>query len=156
MTCIPIVSNRMYWRLIIEGEPVAKMAPHSRLVKTKGGKEFVTHYTPKKNRQYETAVRDGAAVAWAKAPLVDVQITLLATFYRVVPDSFSKIKRQLALDDVIRPTTKPDYDNLLKSLCDGIKGVVFHDDNLIVEATAIKRYALRPYTDVAIAWTPNV
>jgi Holliday junction resolvase RusA-like endonuclease len=76
----------------------------------------------------------GAAAmdALAGRPPLDapVEIALHAEF--AVPPSWPQRKQQLALDDNIRPTTRPDLDNVLKNWLDGLSGVSFEDDALIV------------------------
>ena len=38
-------------------------------------------------------------------------------------------------------TKKPDFDNLAKSTCDALNGLLWHDDSLICKATIIKTIA---------------
>lgn len=52
--------------------------------------------------------------------------------YLPIPKSFSKKKRALALAGELRPTVKPDLDNLLKHLKDVCKGVFWQDDKQVI------------------------
>jgi Holliday junction resolvase RusA-like endonuclease len=52
--------------------------------------------------------------------------------YLPIPKSFSKKKKAQALANELRPTTKPDLDNLIKHLKDVCKGIFWEDDKQIV------------------------
>jgi Holliday junction resolvase RusA-like endonuclease len=61
--------------------------------------------------------------------------------YVTPPVSWSKKKRTAALDGVIRPTTKPDIDNVIKGIFDAINDIVFLDDKQVVSLLVSKLYA---------------
>ena len=42
---------------------------------------------------------------------------------------------------MIRPTVKPDCDNLAKSILDSLNGLAYHDDKQVVELVVKKYYA---------------
>lgn len=71
-------------------------------------------------------------------------------FYIQIPKSFSKKKREQALDSLILPTTQIDVDNCVKYLLDCLKGIVFEDDKLVVDLFASKRYAIHGHTVVRV------
>lgn len=51
------------------------------------------------------------------------------------------------------PTTKPDLDNLLKTVLDALNNTAFDDDGQVLSISAVKRYALaneRPYTEIEL------
>ena len=62
------------------------------------------------------------------------------TFYLGIPVSWTKEKRMLAAQDKIRPTGRPDVDNLVKSVTDAVLGLLWVDDSIITDLTARKRY----------------
>ncbi|MDR1647770.1 MAG: RusA family crossover junction endodeoxyribonuclease, partial [Zoogloeaceae bacterium] len=68
------------------------------------------------------------------------------------PASWSKKKRGAALGNprAILPAKRPDLDNVVKSVCDAMNGVVFRDDAQIVRLTAEKIYAECPCVRVQI------
>ena len=66
-----------------------------------------------------------------------------------IPKSWSKTKQQDALMHRVRPTTKPDADNVLKQL-DALNEVCWRDDSQIVEATVRKFYSDRPRLVITI------
>ena len=57
-----------------------------------------------------------------------------------VPASWSKARQAMALTGNIKPGKKPDLDNIAKSWADGMNGVVYRDDALIVRAVLEKTY----------------
>jgi Holliday junction resolvase RusA-like endonuclease len=68
-----------------------------------------------------------------------------------VPASWSRAKRLQALTGAIRPAKKPDADNVVKAICDGINGVVWHDDVQAVEGQWTKVYGDKPMLRVMVA-----
>ena len=48
------------------------------------------------------------------------------------------------------PTKKPDLDNVLKAVLDGLNGIAFVDDSQVVAITVRKKYTLTPSVAVAI------
>ena len=71
-------------------------------------------------------------------------------FYRPVQASISKKERARRLSGVYRPTVKPDLSNYIKALEDGLNGIIWVDDNLIVSLQADKFYSERPHLVVEI------
>ena len=115
----------------IKGECIAKGRPRF----TKSGRA----YTPQKTKQYERLVRT-VIVAQRLKPL-DGPLQVEITVYRKIPQSFSKKKRAEAIAGVVLPVTKPDIDNYVKSLLDASNGLLFPDDNAVVDLRARKVYA---------------
>lgn len=102
-------------------------------------------YTPEKTKAYEEAVRL-IARARIKEPLTNA-IRLTVTFYLPIPKSWSEAKKRLARAGQIRPTTKPDIDNLEKALMDALNGGIgYSDDKLIVEKHSYEYYSDTPKT----------
>ncbi len=72
-------------------------------------------------------------------------VRLTCVIYRAVPKSWSRRKRADAITDKIRPTTKPDLDNLIKGIKDALSGVWYKDDSQVVEYGKVgKWYAEEP------------
>lgn len=65
-------------------------------------------------------------------------------FYRPVQASLSQKERARRLSGVHRPTVKPDLSNYIKALEDGLNGIIWIDDNRIVQIVAEKKYSDRP------------
>jgi Holliday junction resolvase RusA-like endonuclease len=84
------------------------------------------------------------------ATLLDepLQLELLAEM--PIPASWSKKKRNAAILGIVRPTGRPDLDNVYKLMADAFNGVVFRDDALIVTMRCRKIYGLQPKLVVTI------
>lgn len=144
----------MQFAFIVHGDPVAKGRPKFRSITTKAGHTFGSAYTPAKTRKYEAIIRETAIQRWNGQPVLkDIALFVLARFYRAVPSSWSKRKQADALAGVIRPITKPDSDNLFKSVTDALNGVIYHDDAQIVDQQCSKFYAVEPRVEIVINWT---
>ena len=134
----------------ISHSPVAKGRPRF----TRAGRA----YTPKKTKDYEEFVRAYLAsqIRSKDFPLnKGYRVALNLTFYLPIPKSFSKKKRQAAIDEEIMPVTRPDVDNYIKVIVDGMNGIIFEDDSQVVCIHAHKRYSDAPRTDVLLEWKPN-
>lgn len=130
----------------IYGEPQGKGRPR---FSTYGGK--VTTRTPDKTVLYENLVvteyRSQSGKRFPDGAMLDVRIIA----YYGIPKSASKKKRQAMLDKKIRPTKKPDFDNIGKVICDSLNGIAYHDDAQIVDSQVRKFYSDTPRVVVSIA-----
>lgn len=133
-------------KFIILGEPNGKGRPK---FDTRG--PYVRAVTPKKTANYEALVKmeyqaqcDGFMFSR------DAALGMLVTAYKPIPKSTSKKKRVLMLGDIIRPTKKPDWDNVGKIVCDALNKIAFCDDTQIVDGRVIKCYAEQPRVEVEI------
>jgi Holliday junction resolvase RusA-like endonuclease len=77
-------------------------------------------------------------------------LTLAVTVYSAVPASWARKRQRAALAGLLRPTGRPDCDNLLKTICDGLNGVLWGDDAQVVDAWVSKRFAATAYTTVVV------
>lgn len=71
-------------------------------------------------------------------------------FYRPVQASLSRKERDRRLSGVHRPTVKPDLSNYIKALEDGLNGIIWIDDNRIVQIVAEKKYSDRPHIVIEV------
>lgn len=55
------------------------------------------------------------------------------------------------LNGLIRPTKKPDMDNVVKVIADSLNQLAYRDDTQIVDCQCRKFYSDRPRVDVVIA-----
>jgi Holliday junction resolvase RusA-like endonuclease len=141
------------FRLVIPGEPVAKARPKLGTVPIGGGKFRATAFTPTKTRRYEDVIRNVVAPQWSgRKLLAEVPITIVVDVYKGIPSSWPKKRQQAARANVLRPISKPDWDNYGKSVVDGMNGVVYLDDALIVDAHVRKWYADEPRVEVTLRW----
>jgi Holliday junction resolvase RusA-like endonuclease len=129
----------------IPGCPVAK----GRARAFKRG-NYIAHYTPEKTVNYENLVKMVAMQDMKGKQLISGPISMVISLFFQIPESWSNKKRLSALNGTVRPTVKPDLDNCVKSLCDAINGIVWHDDKQVVEVTVKKFYSDRPRANVSI------
>lgn len=129
----------------VPGVPVAKGRPR---VTIRGGRPRA--YTPEKTEKYENLVRLAFREEFPDAEPAAGPIILEFRAYFPVPKSFSKKKKQLALQGVLQKTTKPDLDNIQKAIQDGLNGVAFADDSQIFRYVATKNYSETPRVDIKI------
>lgn len=130
----------------IPGKPFGKQRPR---VVNRG--KFSTAYTPKNTVQYENLVKlyyEQAAHGemFPEDAMLDVRIF---AFYEI-PKSTSKKRRADMLANKIRPTKKPDFDNIGKIICDSLNLVAYHDDSSVVDAQVRKFYSEQPRVVVSI------
>ena len=111
---------------------IGKVGPHARM------------FTPAKTVSYESLVSHAAHQAMGGGALIDQAVHVFMLITCQVPASWSKKKQASALLQQIRPTTKPDIDNVEKAIFDGCNGVVWRDDVCVVAVTKEKRYGATP------------
>lgn len=115
--------------ITVKGDPVGKGRPRF----TKQGRT----YTPKKTKEYETRVR----LAWIEAggPYLDGNIDVHINAYFKMPSGWSR-KKMTEMEG--KPCgKKPDADNILKSILDGLQGAAFEDDKQVTYCTVAKYWS---------------
>lgn len=130
----------------VPGKPFGKQRP-----KFSRAGQYVKTYTPDETTSYENWVRlmySNAAKGkmFPDGAMLDVRIIA----YYEVPKSVSKKKRKEMLEHRVRPTKKPDWDNIGKIICDSLNLVAYHDDSAVVDAQVRKFYSENPRVDVTI------
>lgn len=70
-------------------------------------------------------------------------------FYKI-PKSVSKTKRAAMLNGELVPMKKPDIDNVIKIVLDGLQGIAFKDDKVIANVYGRKLYSTIPRVEVKI------
>lgn len=135
-------------KIVVLGNPVSQLRP---ILSTKGANK-VTVIDPPKTRKFKEKVAVTAkkylGVGWE---LLDVPLQVRIDFYREIPKSWSKKKTEQAVNGEILPRSKPDVDNYIKAVLDGLTGVAWKDDNIIIEITGRKHYSKVPRTEVRIS-----
>ena len=146
--------NRMvdeFYDFEIPGEPVAKARPR---MSSRNGVNRV--YTPSKSVNFEQLVGFAFASKYknhipTKKP-VKIKIMCFYSFpNRLTKKKEDTIKWFMVDNDMPYPRAKkPDVDNLIKSVLDGLNSIAFEDDKQVFEITAGKYYGHRPRTVVEI------
>ncbi|EGT4600790.1 RusA family crossover junction endodeoxyribonuclease [Clostridioides difficile] len=125
----------------IDGEPVGKERPRMNSITKRT-------YTPNKTRDYEELIR------WLYQSKVKyyfegyIKMTLRC-YYSIAKSNSKKIKEQKR-NNVLRPSKKPDIDNVIKVVADSLNGIAYKDDTQIVEVVASKYYSDKPRVEVMI------
>lgn len=130
-------------RFVIPGEPTGKGRP--RFVRSG------VPYTPEKTAMYENlvSVEYQAQSGGFKFP-DDAMLDMRVLAYFSIPKSKSRKQQNLMRQGVIRPTKKPDMDNVIKVLADALNHVAYRDDTQIVDCQVRKFYADEPRVEVLI------
>jgi Holliday junction resolvase RusA-like endonuclease len=130
--------------IIVElpGEPEGRKQPQPRIA-WKDGRQIVLIHPASETRKYQKALAWQAKAAMRGRPLLTGPVALTVTAVMGVPKSWSKRDRDAALTGVIRPTGKPDWDNVGKQ-ADAFKDVVWVDDAIVVDCHVVKVYGENP------------
>lgn len=134
---------------VVPGEAIGKGRP--RVGKVGGHARL---FTPKKTANYESLIAVAAQHAMAGRELIPGPVMIELRIVVAVAQSWSKKKAAAALAGTVMPTKKPDADNVLKAICDGINGIVFKDDVQVVNVSLSKRFGSTP--GVAVRVVPLV
>lgn len=133
----------MQVEFVVPGEPFGKQRPrHSRA--------SGTTYTPKETKLHEQLVqwayRRESAYKFPEGS--QLRITIFAVMG--IPKSTPKYRRADMISGKIRPTKKPDWDNIGKLVCDALNGVAYDDDKCVCDARVIKFYDEEPHLRVRL------
>lgn len=130
------------------GAPVGKGRP--RFVRTFRGGRAVT---PEKTRKYELEVRNEyikqSNYYFSEEKMLKMEIDA----YFEIPKSTSKKKKDLMLKNILRPTKKPDMDNIIKIIADALNKIAYYDDKQIIECSIRKYYSYKPRVEIDICET---
>lgn len=126
----------------IPGEPQGK-------ARARTGKGFA--YTPEKTVNYEALIKQIFQYEANKGRSYDPTekaIEMLIVAFYGIPKSTSKTNRTLMYATRLRPTKKPDVDNIAKIVCDALNKIAYRDDTQVVKLTVEKYYANNPRVEV--------
>lgn len=126
----------------VPGDPVAKGRPRF----TRTGRS----YTPGKTKKFENLVRLAYSLQQPDRDPAEGPIELTVRAYFSIPKSWSKKKQAEAATEQMKKISKPDLDNCLKAVQDGLNGVAWKDDAQVADTHTSKRYSTRPRVDIII------
>jgi len=128
-------------RFEVLGPPQGKSRPR---VCFKAGRAWA--YTPKDTRDYEAKIKKAAR--GGKKLSGNVWMRISAVF--PIPKSATKSKREEMLSGRVRPTKKPDMDNIIKTIMDALNGIAYEDDKQVCEIHVEKIYGEIPKVMVEV------
>lgn len=136
-----------YVRFSVLGEPKGKGRPRF----TKNGHT----YTPEVTVNYETLVaceyrRQCGEKRFGDDAMIGMRIVACYS----IPKSTPLKRKRAMLDGLIRPTKKPDNDNIVKIVEDALNNVAYRDDKNVVDCIVQKYYSEQPKITVEI-WNAN-
>ncbi|MCB7127980.1 MAG: RusA family crossover junction endodeoxyribonuclease [Candidatus Brocadiales bacterium] len=126
--------------VFIPGPPVAQQRPG--VARKKGGK-FSHLYEQEASRAYKGTISLIAKTSYVGPPYSG-PVVLIIEVRRPIPVKWSKKKKEDALNQLIRPTSKPDLTNYEVLAENALTGIVYHDDAQVVDKFTRKVYAQEP------------
>lgn len=124
---------------IINITPVAKGRPRFGNGRT---------YTPQKTREAEECIGIIARGLYKGEPYAGA-VRMDVTFYMPIPQSYSQKKKKELVGEF--HTKKPDADNLVKTVCDSLNGIVISNDSQIADLRVKKMYGTIPHIEVQVS-----
>ena len=100
-------------------------------------------YTPKRCRDYKTAVTIAAKAAMVGKKPLEGAVSCRIELYFNVPKSYACGKHLAARHNVIKPTGRNtgDADNHAKAVLDALKGICWADDSQVTRLVVFKRFS---------------
>lgn len=129
----------------VDGQPKGKGRP-----RFKRAGSFISTYTDPKTREYESIVAARARVAMGETLPLLSPLSVSMCFRLPMPKATPKKRVASLLDGSVRPSKRPDLDNLNKSVMDALNGIVYRDDCQVVTLNSTKVYAQTPGVDICI------
>ena len=107
-------------------------------------------YTPTKTKNYEYSLRQWFCMNYPNFKPIESRVKVTIIAYFEIPKSTSKKKEAEMLNGNISPTKKPDADNIIKIVLDGMNKFAFKDDTQVTKLEIEKKYDVNPRIYVKI------
>lgn len=134
----------MQIKFTVLGEPQGKARP-------KFNRKTKTAYTPGKTVNYENLIRTEYLRQCPGQRFADKEpLAMHIWAYYTIPASASKGRQQAMEAGEIRPTKKPDADNIIKVVADALNKLAYRDDADLVLVELEKFYGRQPRIEVEI------
>lgn len=104
---------------------------------------FVRTYQPAEDARRENLIALAYLRVTGDALPYDGPVMLSVESRFIPPSSWSGKRRAAAIAGMVYKTSKPDVDNILKSVKDGLNGIAYVDDAQVVNVSAGKGYGVR-------------
>lgn len=135
--------NKVYATFTVPGVPIPKARPRINTTSHRA-------YTPVKTKKFEELVRFEYLRSNEKKTEVGA-VVLGVLFKMPIPVKTKKADVKKMMNGKLLPIKRPDLDNLVKSILDGLNGVAYLDDNQVIEINAKKIYSETPETVVTLS-----
>ena len=109
-----------------------------------------SRYTPEQTKNYENWVKLSFINQYPNFKPLENELEVSIKAYFEIPKSVSKKKREQMLNGNIRPTIKPDLDNIAKSILDALNKLAYVDDKQIVFLEVEKFYDESPRVELMV------
>ena len=129
-------------RIEVPGDPVGKARPRF----TRTGR----CYNTKKTKEFETRVANAFLNSGAKQFSESEPLRIDIVAEMPIPKSTTKKVLRAIEDGTVKHLKKPDIDNIVKAVLDGLNGIAFPDDKQIIMLSAFKKYSKEPKTIICI------
>jgi Holliday junction resolvase RusA-like endonuclease len=137
-------------RLVIPREAWTVTARGDRFMSEASTKKiFIQQYPDPDTEAHEAVLAEIAGLYMRGKTPTEKPVALLVHAFVRIPESWPRRDREAALSGVIRPASRPDWDNYGK-ITDALNGVVWKDDSQVVDGRSIKRYSDRPALRIEI------
>lgn len=107
-------------------------------------------YTPAKTVAYEGLIALAGQQAMNGRGLLEKPVYLTVNAFFPIPASWSKKRKDAAASSLAWHSSKPDGDNILKAVGDGLNGIVWKDDSQIAFSKVTKQYDPTPRVEIMI------
>lgn len=108
-------------------------------------------YEDKTSKAYKEKIAWCAIEAGAdRNNLIAGAVLLNIAVYCPIPPTWTRQKRKDAAEGKVHMISRPDLDNVLKSIQDALSGIVYVDDRQVVDIRISKRYSDNPRVVVNI------
>lgn len=132
----------MIYRLTVEGKPIPKARPRM--------SGYGHAYTPQRTKGRENVI----AFAWIQKfgfTKTERPVRLSVKYTFTVPKSWSKARRDEAMQREVPHTGRPDLDNLNKAVLDALNGIAYVDDSqVVVYGNMSKVYGAEDKTEIEV------
>ena len=133
--------------IVIPGPPVAKARARISYRSSLGKYVGVT---PAKTREAEGEVGWLAREAMQGSEPMTGAVCVEMAIYYPIPKSWPKKRQEDARSKRLRPTVRPDIDNIAKLFKDAVNGILWKDDSQVVDLHVRKWYSDSPRTEVKV------
>lgn len=101
-----------------------------------------TIYTPAKTKDYETLIEQYFLLKYPKFNLLEGRLKVEIIAFFTVPVNSKKSEKENMMKNNISPVKKPDIDNIVKVVLDGLNNFAFKDDIQITKLDVEKKYGM--------------